>query len=503
MIQPWTSVRRVTSPSRLTLPHCCDRSRLRPARRSARRLRPVHLWTQPEESKPAKARVITGLLYRHWKAWQEPTRSHILYVPLSGAARDLTPGAFDAPPFSIGGGDELDVPPDGKELVFARDTEAHPEISTNSDLFTVPVAGGTPKRITTRTGADTSPKYSPDGRWIAWRSQARAGYESDLWELWLYDRANGQTRRLAPSFNNWIESLAWAPDSKSIYVTAPHEVKSAIYEIAVAGDAPRLVWENGSADGITVSRDGKTLYFQASTLTRPADIYSVARSGGAATRLTNDNDGLLANVAVGATSEIWWTGAENAKVEGLVVKPVGFDPTKKYPLIVLIHGGPQGQWGDSWGYRWNPQMFAARGYVVLLPNPRGSTGRGQAFVEGVSGDWGGKPFVDIMNGVDAWPPSPSSTPRASARPAAPTAATWSIGSSAIPTGSRRSSLTPAFTTWSRCTGRPKSSGLPSGSSTAIPGTTRSSTRNGHRTSRRRTSRPRRSSYTASSISASP
>src|SRR5713226_3249213 len=217
--------------------------------------------TTAEEKRPAKARVITGLLYRHWKAWQEPTRSHILYVPLSGAARDLTPGAFDAPPFSIGGGDEFDLSPDGKELVFARDTEAHPEISTNSDLFTVPVAGGAPKRITTRTGADTSPKYSPDGRWIAWRSQARAGYESDLWELWLYDRTNGQTRRLVPSFNDWINSIAWAPDSKSVFITASEKTENAIYEIGVNDGAPHVVLNTMSADGVTLTRD-RTIYFE-------------------------------------------------------------------------------------------------------------------------------------------------------------------------------------------------------------------------------------------------
>src|SRR5712691_1414136 len=157
--------------------------------------------TTAAEKKPTQARVITNLLFRHWKAWQEPTRAHIVYVPLNtGAPRDLTPGAFDAPPFSIGGGDEFDVSPDGKELVYARDTGEHPEISTNSDLFLVPIAGGEARRITTRQGADTSPRYSPDGRWIAWRSQARPGYESDLWELWLYDRASGSTRRLAPTF---------------------------------------------------------------------------------------------------------------------------------------------------------------------------------------------------------------------------------------------------------------------------------------------------------------
>src|SRR5256886_2655359 len=126
--------------------------------------------TVAAEKKPTSARIITSLLYRHWKAWQAPTRTHILFVPLTGSPRDLTPGAFDAPPFSVGGGDELDVSPDGRELVYARDTSDHPEVSTNSDLFTVPIAGGDAKRITTRTGADTSPKYSPDGKWIAYRS---------------------------------------------------------------------------------------------------------------------------------------------------------------------------------------------------------------------------------------------------------------------------------------------------------------------------------------------
>ncbi|HEX3578511.1 MAG TPA: S9 family peptidase, partial [Thermoanaerobaculia bacterium] len=186
--------------------------------------------TTAEGTAPTKARVLTGLLYRHWKAWQEPTRSHIVYVPLNGGTpRDLTPGAFDAPPFSVGGGDEFDVSPDGKDLVFARDTEQHPEVSTNADLFVVPIAGGDAKRITTRTGADTSPKYSPDGRWIAYRSQARAGYESDLWELWLYDRAAGTSHRIGADFNDWVEWVNWSPDSKSLFVIAPRQGRDVLY----------------------------------------------------------------------------------------------------------------------------------------------------------------------------------------------------------------------------------------------------------------------------------
>ena len=197
---------------------------------------------EAEEQRPTKARVITSLLYRHWKAWQDPTRAHIVYVPLgSGALRDLTPGAFDAPPFSVGGGEEFDISPDGKELVYARDTSQHPELSTNSDLFVVPIAGGDTKRITTRAGADTSPKYSPDGRSLAWLSQARPGYESDLWELWLLDRATGVARRLAPNFDNWISSIAWSPDSKTIYITAPASAKNAIYEVKVSDGSTGVV----------------------------------------------------------------------------------------------------------------------------------------------------------------------------------------------------------------------------------------------------------------------
>jgi dipeptidyl aminopeptidase/acylaminoacyl peptidase len=365
--------------------------------------------TTAEAQKPSKGRVITSLLYRHWTAWQDPTRSHVIIVPIdTSAPRDLTPGAFDAPPFSLGGGDEFDVSPDGTMFVYASNTDPHPELSTNSDLFMVKVSGAgsrqtqqPPFRLTKGPGADTSPKFSPNGRYLAWRSQSRAGYESDLWELWVLDILKDERHRLAPKFDNWIDSFAWSPDSTTLYVTAPEKGKQAIYEIGVEDGTPHLLFTHGAASNVEVGRDGK-IYFDESTLSRPNDIYVLQKiSGGAkAVSLTHDNDALLAGITMGATQDYWYTGAEGAKVQALMVKPPGFDPAKKYPAVVLIHGGPQGAWEDAWSYRWNPQMFAARGYVIFMPNPRGSTGYGQKFVEEISGDWGGKAYVDIMNGVD-------------------------------------------------------------------------------------------------------
>src|SRR5438105_12243310 len=194
--------------------------------------------------------------------------------------------------------------------------------------------------------------------------------------------------------------MTWSPDSKSIYITAPEKSKESIYDIALSDGVPHLMWNDASADAVSVRKADKTLFFERSSLTHPTDIYALARRASAATQITHDNDAVRRTIAIGATRDYWYTGAENAQVQALIVTPPDFDVSKKYPAIVLIHGGPQGAWMDSWGYRWNPQMFAARGYVVFMPNPRGSTGYGQKFVEEISGDWGGKAYIDIMNGVD-------------------------------------------------------------------------------------------------------
>ncbi|HEY3137704.1 MAG TPA: S9 family peptidase [Blastocatellia bacterium] len=352
-------------------------------------------------SSKVKARIAERLLYRHWTAWKEGKRTHVFVVSTdNGQTRDLAPGDYDAPPFSLGGPTDYAFSPDSKELAFARNTDKDEARSTNGDIFTVPVAGGEPRRITGENPADDlTPAYSPDGRYIAYRAQSKPGFESDRWRLMLYDRKTGQSHSITDAFDSSVEAFAFSPDAQKIYFTALDHGRQPIYELAVGGGAIKKLINEASNDDVQISADGKTLVFTRQSLTQPIEIYKADSSGANATRLTKTNDALLADFGLKPAEEVSWEGAAGAKVYGWVVKPPNFTANKKWPLIVLIHGGPQGAWNDAWSYRWNPQLFAAAGYVVFAPNPRGSFGYGQKFVDEISGDWGGKVYTDIMNGA--------------------------------------------------------------------------------------------------------
>jgi dipeptidyl aminopeptidase/acylaminoacyl peptidase len=353
-----------------------------------------------EESK-VKAKVADRLLYRHWKTWKEGKRSHILVVSIDGgAAQDLTPGDYDAPPFSLGGPPEYAFSPDSKELAFTRNTDKDAALSTNNDLFIVAVTGGEARRITeSNRGADSSPVYSPDGRYIAYRTQPRAGFEADRWQLMLYDRQTNKARSLTEPFDLQVESLAFSPDSKKIYLTAGERGLQPIYTVPTGGGAVTKLIADGFNDDVKITADGKWLVFTRNSAARPTEVYRASADGSGAAPVTKINDALIAGFNLKPAEEVTWQGAEDAKISGWIVKPPDFNPSRKWPLMVLIHGGPQGAWNDNWGYRWNPQVFAAAGYVVLMPNPRGSTGYGQKFTDDISGDWGGRAYTDIMNGV--------------------------------------------------------------------------------------------------------
>lgn len=349
-----------------------------------------------------KARVYTSLLYRHWTEWQGPRRKHLLVVPVEGgAAKDLTPGVRDVPPFSLGGPDDYAFSPDGQEVCYAMNPDEQQATSTNWELYVVPVTGGEAKKITSNPGADASPVYSPDGKYIAYRAQSKAGYESDKWRMMLYDRAAGTAVSLTETLDRSVQSITWSPDSKRIFFTIEDRGRTTLHMIAATGGGSRvIIGANSHVDDVQFAPDGKTMIYSEHSGSKPVEFYRVASTGGGAVPLTRMNDALLAQHQLTPMEDFTVEGAEKAKVQSFVVKPPKFDPKQKYPVMFLLHGGPQGAWGESWSFRWNPQVFAAAGFVVVMPNPRGSTGYGQQFTDEINQDWGGKVYDDVMAVVD-------------------------------------------------------------------------------------------------------
>ena len=380
-----------------------------------------------------KAVLFEHLLFRHWNHYSAGKRSHLFVIPAEGGvAKDLTPGDHDVPPFSLGGQDAYAISPDGKEVAYTSNWDEVGATSTNNDIFVVPITGGEPKKLSTSPGSDSTPLYSPDGKWLAWRMQKRAGYESDRFRLVVYDRKSGVIHNLTEDFDQWVESFAWSPDSSAVYFTSEKEGAAPIYRlnlpVALAGARPtgtgvKAIEEilGGTNDEPSVTSDGKTLVFTQLSVRAPSEVYKIALQGQTpdatanttgpkstmafkanyvAEEISHLNDTTLAHIDMQPVESFWFAGAGGTKVQGFLLKPPGFRQDAKYPVKFLIHGGPQGQWGDEWSYRWNAELFAADGYVVIMVNPRGSTGYGQAFVDGVNKDWGGKPYIDLMNGLN-------------------------------------------------------------------------------------------------------
>jgi dipeptidyl aminopeptidase/acylaminoacyl peptidase len=362
-----------------------------------------HSRDEAAEKSKVKARAYDHLLYRHWTHWSDGKRSHLFVMaPNGGSPRDVTARAdYDVPPDERGDANDFSFSPDSKELCFTAVTDRPEAISTNGDLFVAPVDGGEPKRITTNPGFDGHPAYSPDARFIAYHSQKTAEYESDRWRLMLYDRAGGKQIELAESFDRSVDEIVWSADSKRIYFTAENEGENPFYEIAAtAGSAPREIVKETYNEALSVSADGSVFAFLRSSLTMPAEIFTSHSDGSGAEQLSHHNAARLAAIEMNPPESFWFEGAGGTRIHGMMIRPPHFDASKKYPVLLLIHGGPQGLWTDSWGYRWNEELFAAPGYVAVMINPRGSTGYGQKFTDEITDDWGGKVYEDLMKGTD-------------------------------------------------------------------------------------------------------
>jgi len=356
-----------------------------------------------EAASKTHVRSYTSLLYRHWTEYEGTRRTHILIAAAdgSGKIRDLTPGDLNTPPFSLGGPEPYVFSPDSTQVTYTGNTDPDPATSTNCDLFSVPVAGGAAKRLTTNPGADAGPLYSPDGKYLAYRTQLRAGYESDQWRLAVMEMESGKANSLTDSLDRWVESYVWSPDSKRIFFTIDDRGTVPLMMIAPTGGAIRTIAQGPtSISNVQFTSDNKTMIYCDQSGSRPVEINKATSKGGTGASLTHLNDALLDQYQLTALENISVDGAEGAKIESFIVKPPGWSASAKYPVVLLIHGGPEGDWGESWTYRWNAQIFASAGYVVIMPNPHGSVGYGQAFTDAVNGDWGGRAYDDIMTTTD-------------------------------------------------------------------------------------------------------
>lgn len=351
---------------------------------------------------PVQAHLADKLLFRHWTDYTDGKFWHIIiYNIAKDTYTDVTPGEFHSPTFSPSGPEGFTFSPDSKELCYLSNHDPHPEASTNADLWVVPVEGGTARNLTADNKAwDGSPQYSPDGRYIAYRFQTVPGYESDRFRLAVVDRRTGAKTVLTEAFDNWVDAYKWTPDSKAICFLGEERGYEPLFKVTLANKKIEKIVGDRAIGSFDL--DGKgNFYYTYSSTGKPTALYRAtpSRKGLRERQLTHFNDALEQEVDIRPAEEFWVEGANGDSVEVFVVKPHGFEPGKKYPLVINVHGGPQMQWMNSFRGDW--QVYPGAGYVVAYPNPHGSTGYGQQFCRDISQDWGGKPFVDVMRVTDA------------------------------------------------------------------------------------------------------
>ena len=347
---------------------------------------------------PSEARIWTGLMWRHWDDFRAGKRQHLFRVDVAtGKATDLTPVDHDVPTIATGGDGDVAVSPDGKDILVAMHGDTSVADNTNVDIFAVD--GATVRPITTSPGADNNPRFSPDGKWLAYLSMERAGFEADRVRLMLLRRNDGRTEsgNAIEATAGWtlsVGSYTWCPNSRCIYAVVEERGRDNVHRIDIPSFRHSVAVSTGVNTAVQVGPDSRTLAYLHQSNTLPAEVWVSGKA------LTHHNDSALATLDLPPLEEYGFVGALGDSVFGWMQKPPGFDPARKYPLIYLVHGGPQGAWSDSWGPRWNNQLFAARGFVVAEVNFHGSTGYGQKFTDAISRHWGDYPFEDLMKGLD-------------------------------------------------------------------------------------------------------
>ncbi|MCE9593403.1 MAG: S9 family peptidase [Planctomycetes bacterium] len=364
------------------------------------------------EKSKLKARVYDELMFRHWDSWEDHKRSHVfVWTDGGGAPLDLMKGLdADAPMPPFGGSEQIAVSPDGSTVVFvSKNVGREAAWSTNLDLWVAPSDGSAAPRCLTEANAaqDDAPTFSPDGKWLAYLAMSKPGFEADRQRVMLRDWKSGALSELAPTWDRSPSELAWSRDGRYLLATADDVGNHALFALEVAtdnaekgvrGTVHRLVAKGTCASPL--SSDAGVVYLR-DTLTSPAELEWLPSYTSTPQPITHVNAERLAATKLGAFEQFSFKGWNDETVWAFLVKPIDFDASKKYPVAYLIHGGPQGSFGDHFHYRWNPQFYAGAGYAAVMVDFHGSTGYGQAFSDAISGDWGGKPYEDLMKGLDA------------------------------------------------------------------------------------------------------
>jgi dipeptidyl aminopeptidase/acylaminoacyl peptidase len=363
-----------------------------------------------DAEKKTSGKLYDKLFFRHWDTWADGRRSHLFVLPIDDSGKAVDKEAIDVsagmdadvPTKPFGGSEEITFTPDNKGIIFtARDVGREESWSTDMDLYLATLDGKGPRKCLTEPNqaTDTNPVFSPDGKFLAYLAMSRPGYEADKQTIVLREWPDGKDRLLTEKWDRSAGSLAWSKDGKTILTTAANVGQNSLFAISSEMAQATPIVQEGNIRGPVVA--GDRIVYSLDSLSAPAELYSSTLDGKDPRQLTKINDARLADAKMGEPEQFSFPGWNGEQVYAYVVKPIDFDASQKYPVAFLIHGGPQGSFGNDFHYRWNPQAYAGAGYAAVMVDFHGSTGYGQAFCDAIRGDWGGKPLEDLKKGLDA------------------------------------------------------------------------------------------------------